>query len=152
MKKIVVVLSLVALAVVLTAVPASVAGAKTRGAERVPLYASSGAIVGSAIINTTADGALIVLVDIDSVPNLVDYDILVGIAEDPQSTNGIWLGVGHDVLNTNAQGDGNAELKMDIPAGWSAVDSIAVMLLIRPTFLDGGPPLYGAVAVNIPRK
>jgi len=84
-----------------------------------PPVTEMGDVVGSVILNTTASGKLIVNVNVDTEPNLEDYDILVHVRYYPLP----WpfppppptpLSIFDDVLDTNGKGQGNATVKVDL--------------------------------------
>lgn len=68
-------------------------------------------VVGSVILNTTANGKLQLSVDIDSVPNLQDFDVQATIIdmEDNWVDLYVW-----NVIDTNAKGQGHAIVNFDV--------------------------------------
>ena len=111
MKKLAALFIVIILAITLIATPVFAAPGNEKGAVKGDwnLVTSTGEVVGSVIINSTGSGKLNVLVNVDNRPDLVNWDVRVVIK------NG-----GHfdfvDVLNTNAQGHGNAHVSLNIPS------------------------------------
>jgi hypothetical protein len=98
----------------------------------------AGTVVGSVILNTTAKGCLIVVVNLDDGVKGV-YDSLVHI-------NGTKIidQVAVDCLKVNAKGQGTANYKVDlaevdIPEGATA---ILVKVVVRPSFGPNTTPCY----------
>jgi len=102
-------------------------------------------VVGSAFLNTTADGKLVVNLNMDTTPNLEDYHVVVAvryypppytIPGDPPNVIGIFS----DVLDTNAKGQGNANVMVDLnPSPPPSNSSIWVAISVRE---DPPPPPY----------
>jgi hypothetical protein len=131
MKKGLIAVILALVLIIVLAIPAF-AG---KGAVKVDLWQIHGPtdnqIVGSVVMNTTASGCLIVVVNIDTVPDqgadavtppLEDYDVRVFIEGSPTTFD--------DVFSTNANGQGNATVK--VPLGdYGEADEIMVNIVIR---------------------
>ena len=74
-------------------------------------------VVGSLVLNTTASGSLIVDVNVDTEPNLEDYDIVVLVyyqPPPPPPAPADEVGIFEDVLSSNAQGQSNTRVSVDI--------------------------------------
>lgn len=141
--------------------------ANSKGAIKVDLveFANPSNKVGSVILNTTASGKLIVNVDFDTEPNLEDYDIIVFARYYPLP----WppqlpppapplgpIGAFADVIDTNAQGQGNATVIVDLDPSPTNESSCWVIVNIRegPSQLPT-PPVYTigeGVPVEVPLK
>lgn len=98
-----------------------------------------GTVVGSAVLNSTANGILNVLVNIDSVPNMVDYDIRVWV---DRAANPTTYATFVDVLDTNAQGQGNASVKVDLSQFNITGAAISVIVVLRPSMALQTQPCY----------
>ena len=144
MKKLAVFALVLALAVSLVAVPVYAKSDNAKGAVKADLAeyfggGSSGDVVGSVILNTTASGMLIVVINMDTIPNLEDYDVRVHI-------NGVYKPIFEDVLNTNANGNGNAQVKVNLldengdPRFTGP--TIGVDVVLRPSFSPNTTPCY----------
>lgn len=98
----------------------------------------AGTVVGSANLNTTANGCLIVVVNLDDADEGV-YDSLVHI-------NGTKIldQVAVDCLKVNANGQGAANYKVDIGALDIPDDAtdISVKVVVRPSFDPRETPCY----------
>lgn len=100
-------------------------------------------VVGSVILNTTASGSLIVVINIDAVPNLEDYDVRVHIID---KYGPKYFFTFKDVLSTNAKGNGNANVKVNLldengdPRFTGS--TIGVDVVLRPSFDPNGTPCY----------
>ena len=117
MKKGLIAASLVLILAMTFAAPVFAGG---NGAVKVDLWnmrADPDALVGSVILNTTANGFLIVLINVDEGANLADWDVRVMI-------EGVTTHF-DDVLNTNAQGNGNVMLKVPLAESYPG-DTITV--------------------------
>jgi hypothetical protein len=98
-------------------------------------------IVGSATLNTTADGELIVQVNMDTESNLVGYDVVaIMVYSDPSEGLGPPDEVGYfaDVLNTDTKGNGSATVKTNINAPQEN-NSIWVTVHVRAHELPSPP-------------
>ena len=105
--------------------------------------------VGSVIMNTTASRRLQVSVNIDSVPNLEDWDILVMFWDLASLPSPAYLGLALDVLDTNAKGQGNAMTELDIPVQIVG-DSILVAIWVAPdNSQPRNPPYAGGALVPL---
>ncbi len=145
MKKLLLIMSVVLILLMTVASPVS---AKGMGAVKVDMVVHTdsgtiempaGTVVGSVILNTTANGRLIVVVNLDDAVKGV-YDSLVHI-------NGVKIldQVAVDYLKVNAKGQGTANYKVDL----STVDSIpdgateiSVSVVVRPSFSPNTTPCY----------
>ena len=118
-------------------------------------YGTVGEVVGSVILNTTGNGQLIVVVNLDDA-NLVGspYDSLVWI-------NGVKIIAQEaiDVLKVNDQGQATANYKVDLEAAGVDLDSgsIAVKVVVRPGFSPNLYPCYVQgpnfnTAIDVPLK
>jgi hypothetical protein len=117
MKKGLIAVSLVLVLAMTFAVPAFAGG---KGAVNVALWnmrANPDVIVGSVILNTTANGFLIVLINADEGANLEDWDVRITI-------EGVMTHF-DDVLNTNAQGNGNVMLEVPLAESYPG-DTVTV--------------------------
>jgi len=95
----------------MVASPVSAKGDNAKGAVKVDLVVTdSTEIAGSAVLNTTSDGNLIVNVNMDDAPNLSDYDVAIFWWN---SLSFALVPFGN-VLNTNEKGQGNANVKVDL--------------------------------------
>ena len=98
----------------------------------------AGTVVGSVILNTTAKGCLIVVVNLDDAAKGV-YDSLVHI-------NGTKIldQVAVDCLKVNAKGQGTANYKVDLGAVAIPGDAteISVKVVVRPSFSPNTTPCY----------
>ena len=96
-----------------------------------------GTVVGSVILNTTASDSLIVVIKIDDVPNLEDYDVRVHIIDDDGPKVYFTF---EDVLSTNRKGNGNAQVKVNLldESGKPRFtgQTIGVDVVLRPNFVD----------------
>ena len=166
MKKLLVSIVVLSLMVSLVASPAYAQGENAKGAVKVDLVEwNSGPewiVVGSAILNTTASGKLIVVVNVDTEPNLEDYDVIVfaryapppypppPAPPPPIDASGVFP----DVLDTNARGQGNAQVKVDIGPPQTE-SSIWVSVTVRQQPTDPWtPPEYHIMPlpVEVPLK
>ena len=139
MKKLLIVSVAIAVIACLVAGPAFAAPGNGIGAVKADLtYYDPAAgpgvdpVVGSVILNTTASGILIVNINIDTVC-LEDYDVRVHI-------NNSYKPIFEDVLSTNAKGQGNAQVKVDVSS--FVGDSITVDVVLRPSFSPNTTPCY----------
>ncbi len=111
-------------------------------------YGEPGTVVGSVILNTTANGTLIVVVNLDNAlvpeddettdPDEGIYDSLVWI-------NGVKIAsqVAVDCLKVNARGQGTANYKVDLADIVGPDDTeIAVSVVVRPSFGPNTTPCY----------
>ena len=102
----------------------------------------AGPVVGSVILNTTASGSLIVVINIDTIPDLEDYDVRVHINRGPDVHNPIF----EDVLSTNAKGNGNAQVKVNLldETGDPCFTgpTIGVDVVLRSSFSPNTTPCY----------
>ena len=97
-------------------------------------YGTPGTVVGSAILNTTASGELIVVVNLDDAePGIYGLRIWFGSA--PSGFNYIV----DTCLKVNAKGQGTANIKVDLP---SEASEINVSLSVRPSFSPQLKPCY----------
>ncbi len=148
MKKLVVFTLVLALAVSLVAVPVYAKSENAKGAVKADLTVyeqgdgdlTKDTVMGSVILNTTASGSLIVVIKIDAVPNLDDYDVRVHInRSSPNYINPIF----EDVLNTNAKGNGNAQVKVNLldenGGPLYSGETIRVRVVLRPSFPNTTP-------------
>lgn len=98
----------------------------------------AGTVVGSVNLNTTAEGCLIVVVNLDDAAEGV-YDSLVHI-------NGTKIldQVAEDCLKVNAKGQGTANYKVDLGALDIPEDAteIEVKVVVRPSFSPNTTPCY----------
>jgi hypothetical protein len=90
-------------------------------------------VLGSVTLNTTASGKLVVVINVDSIPDLEDYDVRVHI-------NNSYKPIFEDVLSTNAKGQGNAQVKVDVSS--FSGETISVDVVLRPHFDPNGWPCY----------
>jgi hypothetical protein len=90
-------------------------------------------IVGSVILNTTANGKLQLSVDIDSVPNIQDFDVQATIIdmEDNWVDLYVW-----NVLDTNAKGQGHAVANFDV----SGFEDFVLVMFGVFNYVPLGPP------------
>lgn len=107
------------------------------GTEEMP----AGTVVGSVILNTTANGCLIVVVNLDDAVKGV-YDSLVHINDSK-----ILEQVAVDCLKVNANGQGTANYKVDLealPEGTipDGATEILVNVVVRPSFSPNTTPCY----------
>ena len=151
MKKIVILLLVLVLTICLVASPASAKGENAKGAmkadivellgrnpEPPPQYLF-GDVVGSVIFNTTASDKLIANVNMDAAPNLEDYDVIVVVWYTPPIPGSESFFPFDDVLDTNAQGEGNAIVMVDIDLSFTNGNNIWASVSVRPA--PGPPPL-----------
>ena len=151
MKKLIVFALVLAIMTSLVAIPVYARSDSARGAVKADLtvYQQGGGdltkdtVVGSVILNTTASGKLIVVINIDAVPNLEDYDVRVHINRGSQNyINPIF----EDVLNTNAKGNGNAQVKVNLldenGDPLYSGETIRVRVVLRPSFDPNTTPCY----------
>jgi hypothetical protein len=122
-----------------------------------PVTITLGQAVGSIIFNTTSSGKINILIKVDSAPNLKDYDVRVIFPEyDPlppiNPPNPPNPPIFSDVLNTNAKGHGNVQLKRDIPE-LATGDTIKVTVNIAEILPSPTGPAYTVVGpVTVPLK
>lgn len=120
----------------------SMGAVKIALSERLPgddyYEAGSGGEVGWAIINTTADGRLIVQIHLDKGAASEVFDVYVRI-------NGTAEEVG--TLSTNRQGKGNSSFTLDI-TGETALD---VQIVVK-VGVDLGTPGYASDTESVPLK
>ncbi len=146
MKKFMILAIVLVMAVSLVAVPVYAKSDSAKGAVKADLtYHDPAApvgvdpVVGSVILNTTASGSLIVVVKVRTIPDLEDYDVKVHI-------NGVYKPVFEDVLSTNAKGNGNTQVKVNLldengdPRFTGS--TIAVDVVLRPSFSPNTKPCY----------
>jgi hypothetical protein len=150
MKKIAILLVLV-LTICLIASPVSAKGENAKGAVKAdivellgmnpgpPPQYLFGDVVGSVIFNTTASGKLIANVNMDSAPNLEDYDVIVVVWYASPTPGSQSFFPFDDVLDTNAQGEGNALVMVDIDLSLTNGNNIWASVSVRPA--PGPPPL-----------
>lgn len=96
----------------------------------------AGTVVGSVVLNTTANRTLIVVVHMDEATEGL-YDSLVHI-------NGTKIinQVAVDCLKVNAKGKGTANYKVDLNAIEGIEDEISVKVVVRPHFSPNTTPCY----------
>jgi len=98
-------------------------------------------VVGSVILNTTASGSLIVVINMDTIPDLDDYDVRVHITDDDGPKVYFTF---EDVLSTNRKGNGNAQVKVNLldedGDPLFTGQTIGVDVVLRPSF--PGTPCY----------
>jgi len=146
MKKLVLFALVLAIMISLVAIPVYAKSDSAKGAVKADLtYYDPAApdgvdpIVGSVILNTTASGSLIVVINLDTIPDLEDYDVRVHI-------NGVYKPIFEDVLSTNAKGNGNAQVKVNLldengdPRFTGP--TIGVDVVLRPSFNPNTKPCY----------
>jgi len=166
MKRIAILLVLV-LTICLVASPVSAKGENAKGAvkadivellginpEPPPLYLF-GDVVGSVIFNTTASGKLIANVNMDAAPNLEDYDVIVVVWYAPPTPGSQSFFPFDDVLDTNAQGQGNALVMVDIDLSSTNGSNIWASVSVRegPTDPPTPPPyIMQPPPVEVPLK
>lgn len=150
MKRLVVFALVLAIMISLAAIPVYAKSDSAKGAVKADLtYYKPAAppgvdpVVGSVILNTTASGSLIVVIKIDAVPNLDDYDVRVHINRGSLNyINPIF----EDVLNTNAKGNGNAQVKVNLldenGDPLYSGETIRVRVVLRPSFDPNTTPCY----------
>jgi len=159
MKKVFSIVLLLILLVTLIASPVYAKGNNAKGAVKADLTVfqqdtgelPKGTVVGSVVLNTTANGDLIVVINMDAVPGIEDYDVRVWInypAYAPYTFE--------DVLNTNAKGNGNAQVKLSLEESVYNADNVKVSVVLRPYFSPYlGTPCYTTnwpVDVIVPLK
>lgn len=109
--------------------------------------------VGSVVLNTTANGYLIAVVNIDEMPDLDNWDVKIVVR--PSTCYGAYNEIFDDVLDTNAKGQGNATVKMqlmDYSVCNPAVDEIEVIVLIRQDIQSLTLPWAETGHVMVPLK
>jgi hypothetical protein len=150
MKKLAILFMVIVLIICLAASPVYAKGENAKGAVKVDLVeVGTGPdwnVVGSAILNTTASGKLIVNVNMDTEPNLVDYDVAVLVFYSPPPPTPVPPHVFQyfpDVLDTNAKGQGNAHVQVNIDPP-PTNSSIWVVVVVRevPATGPGDLPDY----------
>ena len=106
-------------------------------------WGSNGDIVGKVILNTTASGNLEVLVNMDTEPNLEDYDVIVVVryysppySPPPGSPPDVYERF-PDILHTDTDGHGNAHVSVGINP--PPTDS-SIWVTIRVRELPPPPP------------
>ena len=141
MKKLAILFMVSVLIICLAASPVYAKGENAKGAVKVDLVeVNTGPdwnVVGSAILNTTASGKLIVNVNMDTEPNLEDYDVFIVVRYAPLPvppplplpSPDVWEYF-NDILNTNAKGQGNAHVQVDIDPP-PTNSSIWVVVIVR---------------------
>ena len=107
-------------------------------------------VVGALVLNTRASGKLIAHVNMDTEPNLEDYDVIIHVFYSPPAPGpvpGHVTGVFPDVLNTSARGRGDAQAEVDIDPSQTN-DSICIIVVViedvavpPPAYLDMPPPV-----------
>jgi hypothetical protein len=137
MKKLTILFIIFVLIACLAAYPIYAAGENAQGAVKVDLVGVGTApdwnVVGSAMLKTTSSGELTVDVNMDTEPNLEDYDVVAIVRyyppPYPQPSPFDVLGYFEDVLNTNAQGQGNThvELVIDPPPTNSSIWAVVAV-------------------------
>lgn len=95
--------------------------------------------VGSVIFNTTGNGNIIAVVNVDALPGLVDWDARVSI-------QGYGSQIFDNVLTTNANGQGNETLMVDTK-DFSAASTIKVEVTLRSQIPGGPNPYYETAAL-----
>ena len=146
MKKLIVFSLVLAIMTSLVGIPVDAKSDSAKGAVKADLrYYDPAApvgvdpVVGSVILNTTASGSLIVVINIDTIPDLEDYDVRVHI-------NGVYKPIFVDVLSTNAKGNGNAKVKVNLldESGDPRFTgpTIGVDVVLRPSFSPNTTPCY----------
>ena len=113
MKKIIIAVVLTLALISLMGVPAMAASDKANGSVKVDLIDNPGAqvVIGTVILNTTGNGKLNVLVNLDDTPIAFPWDIGVRIQGFLPPYH-VW-----DVLCTNIQGEDNVQFSINIPEG-----------------------------------
>lgn len=140
MKRLIIV---VCVAGLLAAIPLShvvFAASKGKGAVKADMVVlnTKGMPAGTVVLNTTANGCLIVVVNLDDAVKGV-YDSLVHI-------NGVKIlnQVAVDCLKVNARGQGTANYKVDLGAVSIPEEAteISVKVVVRPSFSPNTTPCY----------
>lgn len=129
------------ISVVLSVFLATHALAGGQGAVKIPFDPAT----GWAVLNTTADGKLVVAAHLDDGLPDEEFSVTIRIRYGDGSTQ-----VYEDVatLSTNGQGKGNAQVQVEIdpPAGSNTLRRVAVRVRRAPD------PLYVAIAWDLPLK
>jgi len=141
MKKVLIAISLTLVLVIALAVPAFAGGKGAVSTDMVihtdsSAYGQPGTVIGSAILNTTASGCLIVVVNLDDAEPIADYDLRIRV-------NDVICDV-VDCLKVNAKGQGTANVKVDLLALDIADDAteIGVTIVVRQSFGPNTTPCY----------
>lgn len=150
MKKLIVFSLVLAIMISLVGIPVEAKSDNAKGAAKGAVKADltefygtgqpAGPVVGSVILNTTASDSLIVVINIDAVPNLEDYDVRVHIID---KYGPKYFFTFEDVLSTNAKGNGNAKVKVNLldESGDPLFTgpTIGVDVVLRPNFPNTTP-------------
>ena len=123
------------------AAPTLAGNGKSKGAVKTDVFetADISNVVGSAIFNTTADGRLLVTVQVR------------GIEADASLSASVWIAgvgtIGIGELTTNGQGNGNLHSEVDLPDG---IANVNTRLSLKA---DAVPPdEYRTAKVDVPLK
>lgn len=145
MKKVFCIVLLLILSATLIGSPVYAGGDNAKGAVKADLVVlgEPDTVVGSVVLNTTANGYLIAVINMDDAPGMSDYDVRVFVNRVNEYSH-------YDdfinVLNTNAQGHGNCRIKVDLQNFVYSEDDdyITVIVVLRPYFTPtgGGTPCY----------
>ena len=147
MKKVFCIVLLLILSVTLTVSPVYARSDNAKGAVKADLVEfiaadDPGGVVGSVLHNTTDDGYLILVINVDNTTDpLVNYDVRVWVNRPPKTPAGALLKYTvTDVLNTNAQGHGNYRVKVELPIPDTFTDDyVTVVVVLRPEFDTNQP-------------
>lgn len=149
MKKILLLLTLCLAMVAITVTPVLGAPGSGQGAIKTELYAdyntATPVVVGSVILNTSASGELIVVVNMDAVADLEGYQVVVSRRAMPCYPKQNYFFPG--VLDTNSQGQGNAIVKVTAAELGTFGDATAIPVVVVVTGAGGpwetqdGPPV-----------
>ena len=149
MKKLIVFSLVLAIMISLVGIPVEAKSDSAKGAVKADLteLGTESHIVGTVIFNTTASGTLIVVIKVDDLPNLENYDVRVWV--NPREYRYTFV----DVLNTDADGYGNVQLKVNLP---SITDpTIGVWVVFRQSMAGQTMPCYSTnypIQVIVPLK
>ncbi len=150
MKKLIVFSLVLAIMISLVGIPVEAKSDSAKGAVKADLrYYDPAApdgvdpVVGSVILNTTASGSLIIVINIDTIPDLEDYDVRVHIIDEYGPK---YFFTFEDVLSTNAKGNGNAKVKVNLldESGNPRFTgpTIGVDVVLRSSFSPNTTPCY----------
>ena len=150
MKKLIVFSLVLAIMISLVGIPVEAKSDSAKGAVKADLteLGTESHIVGTVILNTTASGTLIVVIKVDDLPSLENYDVRVWV--NPRDHYYTF----EDVLSTNSQGKGTATLKVTLPDSLTG-STIGVWVVFRQSMAGQTMPCYSTnypIQVIVPLK
>ena len=150
MKKLVVFSLVLAIMISLVGIPVEAKSDSAKGAVKAGLTElwTESPVVGSVVLNTTDEGILIVVIKVEDLPNLDNYDVRVWV--NPRDHYYTF----EDVLSTNSKGKGTANLKVTLPDNLTG-PTIGVWVVFRQSMAGQTMPCYSTnypIQVIVPLK